>query len=110
MRLLTRCNGGKFGSNLWIARVTHLRNILFAHCFRELLSDDMIAELFLVLHHPKIVIVTSTEQAIGEYLIIPTATGYHPDRSATRPELILPNFSRLNKAEGLLESLLEYGC
>ena len=101
--------GGKFGSNLLVARVTHLRNILFAHCFGELLSYDMIAELFFVLHHPKIVIVTSTEQAIWEYLIIPAATGYHPDGSATRRELILPNFSRLNKAEGLLESLLENG-
>ncbi len=66
---------------------------MLAHGLGELLSDDVVAQLFLVFHYSEIVIVACTEQAVRENLIVSTATGYHPDRSTTGRELVLPNFS-----------------
>jgi len=80
---------------------------MLAHRLRELLGDDVVAELFLVLHYPEIIVVTGTEQAVWENLVVSTATGYHPDRSATRRELVFPNFPRFDEADCLLEPFLE---
>ena len=81
---------------------------MLAHGFGELLSNDVVAQLFLVFHYSEIVIVAGTEQAVRENLIVSAATGYHPDRSTTGGELVLPNFSSLHKPERLLEPFLEY--
>lgn len=67
----------------------------------------MVAELLLVFHDPKIVIVTCAEQTIRENLIVSAATGHYPNRPSARRELILPDFSCLDQTEGLLEPLLE---
>lgn len=66
---------------------------MLAHRLRELLSDDVVAQLFLVLHYPKIIVVACTEQAVRENLIVSTPTSYHPDRSAAWREMVFSNFS-----------------
>jgi len=66
---------------------------MLAHRLRELLSDDVVAQLFLVLHYPKIIVVTCTEQTVRENLIVSTPTSYHPDRSAAWREMVFSNFS-----------------
>jgi len=66
---------------------------MLAHRLRELLRDDVVAQLFLVLHYPKIIVVACTEQAVRENLIVSTATGYDPDRSAAWREMVFSNFS-----------------
>ena len=66
---------------------------MLAHGLGKLLGDDVVAQLFLVFHYPEIVIVASTEQAVRENLIVSTAPGYDPNRSAAGRELVLSNFS-----------------
>ena len=66
---------------------------MLAHGLGELLSDDVVAQLFLVFHYSEIVIVACTEQAVRENLIVSTATGYDPDRSAAWREMVFSNFS-----------------
>ena len=66
---------------------------MLAHGLGKLLGDDVVAQLFLVLHYPKIIVVACTEQAVRENLIVSPAPGYDPDRSAARRELVLSNFS-----------------
>jgi len=70
----------------------------------------MVAQLFLVLHDPEVVIVTGAEQAIRENLVIAATTGYHPHGSAARRELVLPNLSSFDEAKSLREPLLEDSC
>jgi hypothetical protein len=110
LALLARIDTGKFGSNLWVARVSQFHQIVLAHGLGELLSDNVVAQLFLVLHHPEVVIVAGAKQAVRENLIVSAATGYYPDGSTARSELVFPNFSSFNKTEGLREPFLENSC
>jgi hypothetical protein len=69
---------------------------MLARGLGELLSDDVVTQLFLVLHYSEIIIIAGTEQAVRENLIVSTPTSYHPDRSAARREMVFSNFSRFH--------------
>ena len=68
----------------------------------------MVAQLFLVLHDPEVVIVTGAEQAIRENLVIAATTGYHPHaRTGTSEPFLLRRGQELagtSSGRQLLES------
>lgn len=53
-----------------------------------MLRDEMIAELFLVVHDPEVIVVAGAEHAFRHYLIIAFSTLNYPDVASARPESI----------------------
>ena len=67
----------------------------------------MIAQLFLVVHHAEVVVVTSAEHTVRHHLILAFPTVYHPEGSSARLEPIVRDLSRLDYCESLRKTFLE---
>src|SRR5712692_12038248 len=68
----------------------------------------MIAQLFLVIHHSEVVIVTCAEHTVRHYLILALTTFDSPDSPPTRFETIPRNFASLHQCHCLRESFFKH--
>jgi hypothetical protein len=75
--------------------------------FGQFLGDKMITNVHLLVHNPKIEIITRTEFGVGHYQVIPFSADHDPDRSATGPKRILFDSIFFYRFKSLREPLAE---
>ena len=67
----------------------------------------MIAQLSLVVHYSKVVVVTGAEHTVRYHLIFTFTTFDRPESSSARPEPVIRNTLRLNDCKRLWKAFLE---
>ncbi len=90
-----------------IIRVSQTILPVLAHGFRQLLSYEMVAQLLLAPHHPKIVIITGTEHALRQHLVLALPARHNPNNAPTRTEIEPANLTTRHEVQCLLGPFLE---
>src|ERR1700745_2670016 len=67
----------------------------------------MIAQLSLVVHYAKVVVVAGAQHAVRYHLILAFTTFDRPESSSARPEPVIRNTLRLNDCKRLRKAFLE---
>ena len=80
---------------------------MVAHGLGQLLSYEMVAQLLLVPHHTKIVIITGTEHALRQHLILSLPARHDPNNTPTRTEIESANLTNRHEVQCLLGPFLE---
>ena len=88
-------------------RISKIQHSKLAESLRNLLRDQVIAELSLIVHYSEIVIVTGAKQAVRHHLVLPFSTLDRPDCSSARLESIIRDILRVNNSKRLWEAFLE---
>lgn len=85
--------GTPLRSHLCVARVGYLGRLESSQCFRDLLRDQVIAELLLIVHHAKVVVVACAEHAVGHHLIVASPALDYPEGSVAGLEMVAGDVS-----------------